>query len=310
MSRSRSLIIACVLLAFPLLGNSPAEKDLWGEYGLAATQVLQTGADHLTAYRMKDPTGAVAAWEWLRTANARHCSLGAFCSAEPNRTIVAAENYVLVFEGPRPDAAQFQSVFESLPGRRDQALSSLLNFLPSQGLVPNSARYVLGPASLQAFAPELAGTNPGFPEGAEAQVAAYRVANDPHPVHLALFYYPSPAMARLHMAAFEKLPGAYVKRSGVLIGVVFGTATPAQAQELLSRVQYEAKIVWDQVPPPSPVKPLIRLLLNIIYFCILLAALCIMAGLMYAGMRLYRRRFGTLEQDEAMTTLHLSEPRA
>jgi hypothetical protein len=32
-----------------------------------------------------------------------------------------------------------------------------------------------------------------------------------------------------------------------------------------------------------------------------------LAGLIYAGMRLYRRRFGSLEADEAMTTLHLTE---
>jgi hypothetical protein len=31
-----------------------------------------------------------------------------------------------------------------------------------------------------------------------------------------------------------------------------------------------------------------------------------MSGLIYAGIRLYRRRFGSLEDEEAMTILHLS----
>jgi hypothetical protein len=35
-------------------------------------------------------------------------------------------------------------------------------------------------------------------------------------------------------------------------------------------------------------------------------ALCTVAGLIYAGIRRYRRRYGSLEDDEAMTTLHLS----
>jgi len=80
----------------------------------------------------------------------------------------------------------------------------------------------------------------------------------------------------------------------------------AQADTLLSRIEYEAKITWNETLPPSPVKPLYQLLLNIIYLSLLLIALCLLAGLMYAGMRIYRRRYGTLASDEAMTTLHLA----
>jgi len=32
----------------------------------------------------------------------------------------------------------------------------------------------------------------------------------------------------------------------------------------------------------------------------------LLGGLVYAAMRLYRRRYGTLEAEEAMTTLHLT----
>jgi hypothetical protein len=113
-------------------------------------------------------------------------------------------------------------------------------------------------------------------------------------------------MARLHTVQFKLLPGAHAKRSDVLVAVVYGPATDAQADTLLSRVQYEAKITWNDVPPPSPIKPLYQLLLNILYLSIILSAICLLAGLIYAGMRIYRRRYGTLEADEAMTTLHLS----
>jgi hypothetical protein len=303
MSRSWLIALAAILFSNSLFADDAA---IWREYGLAATQTLQSGRDRVTAYRMNDPTGAVATWEWLRTAKGHPCRLGSFCTEEPGRTVVAQENYVLTFDGPRPSPAAFQALFQKLPNRRDLALPTIINFVPRQGLVPDSARYVLGPASLQAFAPELAGTHPGFKEGAEAQIADYRTGKSGPPVHLALFDYPAPEMARLHMKAFQELPGTYVKRSTVLLGVVFGGATPQQAEAVLNRVQYSAKIVWDDVPPPSPVKPLVRLLLNIIYFCILMVALCTAAGLMYAGMRIYRRRYGTLEADEAMTTLHLS----
>jgi hypothetical protein len=87
---------------------------------------------------------------------------------------------------------------------------------------------------------------------------------------------------------------------------VYGGATDQQADTLLSRVEYEAKITWNDTPPPPPIKPLFQLLLNIIYASILLSAIGLTAGLMYAGMRWYRRNYGHLEADEAMTTLHLT----
>jgi hypothetical protein len=42
-----------------------------------------------------------------------------------------------------------------------------------------------------------------------------------------------------------------------------------------------------------------------LYLSIVLSGLCLVAGLIYAAMRIYRRRYGTLETEEAMTTLHL-----
>ena len=193
----------------------------------------------------------------------------------------------------------------ALPNKHETSLPAILSFLPRQGLIPNSARYVLGPASLKAFAPELASIQPGFDQGAEAQVAQYHVAKGEAPVHLALFNYPTPEMARLHTTQFKRLPGTHTKRSDVLLAIVYGPATDAQADTLLSRVQYEAKITWNDTPPPSPIKPLYQLLLNIMYLSIVLSCLCLLAGLIYAAMRLYRRRYGRLEADEAMTTLHL-----
>ena len=266
----------------------------------------QQGKSSITTYQMKDPTGALAAWEWLRSPEATRCQLAPFCSAEKEKTVVSNYNYVLVFAGPRPTAAQVDAAFKAIPDKRDSSLPSILTFLPRQGLVPNSARYALGPVSFASFAPELSGAKPGFEDSAEAQIARYKLGDDAEAARFAVFNYPTPEMARLHAADFKRLSGVQVKRSGVLVALVFGPATQKQADTLLSRVQYEAKITWNDVPPPSPIKPLYRLLLNIIYFSVLLIALCLLAGLFYAAMRLYRRRYGTLDADEAMTTLHLT----
>lgn len=308
MSWRCGVALACLFLTSSLLAAD--DQSLWREYGLVKTQTSTQGKLKITTYEMKDLTGALAAWEWLRTPQGRTCHLASFCTQEPARTVISDYNYVIVFEGAKPDKAQVQAVLNATPNKHETSLPAILSFLPEQGVVPNSARYVLGPASLAAFAPELASSKPGleagFEQGAEAQIAQYRLAKGENPVSLALFYYATPEMARLHSAQFKQIPGAHVKRSDVLVAIVFGSASDEQAEMLLSRVQYEAKVTWDEVPPPSPIKPLYQLLLNILYLSILLLAICLAAGLMYAGMRIYRRRYGTLEADEAMTTLHLS----
>jgi hypothetical protein len=153
-------------------------------------------------------------------------------------------------------------------------------------------------------APELLEAKPGFSEGAEAHYSAYKLGGAV--VKLALFDYASPEMARLHVIDFKGIPGAVAKRSGVLVAVVLPGAPEKQAQELLDQIQYRAKILWNEPPPPNPLPPLYRLLVNIVILSAILSALALAAGLIYAAMRIYRRRYGTLDEEEAMTTLRLS----
>ena len=112
--------------------------------------------------------------------------------------------------------AQLDGTLAVLPNRRDTSLPAILTFLPRNGLVPNTSRYILGPESLRAFAPELGGTKPGFDESAEAQIAEYEV-NDSAGQRRAHasgdFYYATPEMARLHAQEFNALPNVHLKRS-------------------------------------------------------------------------------------------------
>ncbi|HEX4773032.1 MAG TPA: DUF6599 family protein [Bryobacteraceae bacterium] len=307
MSRHRVNSVAAALLVAVLQTTllSADDSALWKEYGLVSTQQAKRGKLSYTTYQMKDLTGALAVWEWQRSAASKPCNLAPLCTVDDKRTIISDDNYVIAFDSVSPRKADVDAAIASLPNRKDTSLPALLTFLPRDGLVTGSARYILGTASLAAFAPELGSANPGFEQGAEAQSAAYTLPGSATPVRLALFYYPTPEMARVHSVNFKQLSNVFAKRSAVLVAVVYGGATQMQADTLLSRVQYEAKITWNDTPPPPPIKPLYRLLLNIVYMCLLLAALCTAAGLIYAALRIYRRRYGQLESQEAMTTLHL-----
>ncbi len=302
MPRSCGLALLVLLSVGSLFGDDQA---LWQEYGLTHTDTLHTGKLTVTAYRMKDATGAFAAWEWLRSAKAHSCDVASFCTKQGSKTTLLNSNYLLVFDGGNPHKSDVDSIVSSLPDRHDSSLPPILNFLPRNELVPQSARYLLGSASVDAFAPDIKGVSLGFDQGTEGQIATYKAANGQQ-VRLVILEYPTPDMARAHAVAASKLLGPFVKRSGVLVAAVLPPAQKAAADSLLDQVQYKAQVVWNDIPPPNPIRPLYQLLWNIIFLSIILVALCTAAGLFYAGMRVYRRRYGNLEDEESMTTLHLS----
>jgi hypothetical protein len=283
----------------------PPDPALWREFGFLRSESAQYGRLGVTAYQLKDTTGGLAAWEWLRSANMHPCRLASFCATDGKQAIVFdGGNYVLRLEGAPPAKAQLDVLWKALPDAHETSLPAILTFVPRQSLVPNSARYILGPVSLQEAAPELQSVKPGFEQGAEGHLTSYNIGNGT--VRLALFYFPTPEMARLRVVDFKLAPNVRAKRSGVLVAAVLGASSDQQADTLLSRIQYEARITWNDVPPPSPIKPLYQLLSNILIASGLLSALALVAGLIYAAMRIYRRRYGQLESEEAMTTLNLS----
>ncbi len=283
------------------------DAAVWKEFGLMASESAAYsgagGKTTVTTYRFRDTTGALAAWEYLRPADGKGCQLAPTCSEDASQLVAFDANYVVVLAGKLPTKKQVDDLFQQLPAKRESSLPAILTFVPRQDLVPNSARYILGPASLKQFAPELVSAEAGFEQGAEGYFASYQV--DGSPVRLVLFYYPTPEMARLHSIQFKLVPNTVVKRSSILIAVALG-GSEKQADDLLARVQYEAKITWNDAPPANQVKILYSLFINIIIVSCILVALCTLAGLFYASMRIYRRRYGSLESEEAMTTLHLS----
>ncbi len=285
----------------------PGEAAVWKEFGLMASEsAAYAGAGLKTtvsAYRFKDTTGALAAWEYLRPPDGKGCQLAPSCTEDANQLVVFDANYVVVFAGKRPNKKQVDDLFQQLPAQHESSLPAILTFVPRKDRMPNSARYILGPASLKQFAPELVSAEAGFEQGAEGYLATYQI--DGSPVRLVLFEYPTPEMARLHSIQFKLIPNTVVKRSSILIAVAVG-GSEKQADDLLARVQYEARITWNDAPPANQVKILYSLFVNIIIVSCILVALCTLAGLFYASMRIYRRRFGSLESEEAMTTLHLS----
>ena len=134
-----------------------ADSAAFQEFGLVRSEAAEyrnaKGRGAVHAYQMKDATGGLAAWDWLRKSDARRCSLSEQCAAWDNTILVNDANYVLEFRGLSTSKADLAALIKALPDRHPSDLPPVLNFVPLKDLFPNSARYLRGPAILGAVAP-------------------------------------------------------------------------------------------------------------------------------------------------------------
>ena len=287
----------------------PADgKALWEEYGLEEAEradLLQPGGRKTAAvaYRFKDSTGAFAAFAWQRPPDARPSQLGKLAVETPGGILVAFGNYLFRFEGQAPTTAELEQLFGTLPRLEQSPLPAISGSLPAQDLVPNSERYISGPAALEKFQPHIPPALAGFRFGTEAQLARYTSPSGE--ITLAVFSYPTPHIAREQELAFQKLPGAMSKRSGPLIAVIVSPSDPNVAEKLLSKVRYQAEITWSE-HVPSRRDNIGNLILNIFMLVGILLGFSLVAGLAFGGLRVAARRlFGWKSAEESMITLDI-----
>ncbi len=253
---------------------------------------------------MHDSTGAYAAFEWLRPAGAKLAQLGQSDQATGVSLgqigLVAIGNYLLRFDGYIPKPDEVKALTAGLPQFHNAPFPGLAQYLPAKGRVSGSERYVVGPAGLQMFSPGIPAGAVGFQFSAEAEIAAYKTPDGQQ--QLALFYYPTPAIARVQLAEFQKLTGVSAKRSGPLVGVV--ACPPDAASWLLDQVNYQAKITLNERVPTRR-DNVGDLIVNVFTLAGLLLLICLGGGLAVGGFRAFSSRRGR----ETMTLLHLEDRR-
>jgi hypothetical protein len=286
-----------------------ADTAVWDEYGLLASEQAEYSSGSrrfaAVAYRFKDPTGAMAAFQWQRPAGATPSALGQLAVETPDAVILAFHNYLLRLTGWKPEGAELAPLLESLPQLDQSALPTLPGYMPAGDRLPNSERYVLGPASLARFEPRIPPSVAAFHLGTEAQLARFKAKGGG--IGMAVFSYPTPNLARERADAFSKLPGALVKRSGPLVAVILSPSDPDEAERLLAKVQYQATITWNERVPTAR-DSVGNLILNILLLTGLLVLFCAAAGVAFGGIRILARRYlkGWVDE-EPMIMLHLED---
>jgi len=175
---------------------------------------------------------------------------------------------------------------------------------PQAGAVKGSQRYILGAASLAAFAPELPANLFGLQYSPEAEVARYRGSTGEQA--LIVISYPTPQMAREQAAAMENAKLGLIKRSGPLVALVPAPSDAAAAAKLMKQVSYQASVQWNEfVPVPVKAQSVGQMILAIFSLAGIVLAFCVLSGLAYGGIRIFRRRFGNADASDAMIVLNL-----
>src|SRR3974390_1125355 len=183
---------------------SVADQALYNEYGLLASEQAEyskpatqtTPAQHFTAtaWHMRDSTGAMAVFQSRRPAGAAQDTPTQLAARTSDGVILAFGNYVFQFTGDVPKPDELEELYNQVPELEQAALPALPGFVPREGVIPNSERYILGPVSLQRFEPRIAPAIAAFHLSAEGQLAKYDSPKGP--MTLVVFEYPTPNIAR------------------------------------------------------------------------------------------------------------------
>jgi hypothetical protein len=290
------------------------DAQLWAEYmGEAAEKAVYSGPAGVfsaTAYRLKDSTSALGWYEFLRPENAVPVRDTFGVSTTPGAQFLLHQNYVLVFEGWRPLEKEVDALSKVLPKlRTGGGLPVLARCLPETGRVRNSERYVIGLRSLDLFANQIPGPLAGFEGGAEATVARYKTPSGD--LLLALFQYPTPAIARDRVASFQKQSGWQVKRTGPLIAVIPAqpgiSLNAAAATPLFDAIQWDLEFTWYESAKRTPPPNVAALLVGAIELTGVLLLAMFLGGIVCASIGVWIRRRGLKDGEEpGMITLNLN----
>ena len=279
-----------------------ADAKIWHEYGLIDSEIapytsVAGGKYTISAWRFSDATGSYAAYEEMRPVDAKPVESSGLGVANAADELVSVGNYLFLFKGHKPNEEELNHVVGTAPKYAQSPRPNIGKYLPP-GMDPSSERYVMGPDGLTKYLPQVSPSTAAFHFSAEAQTARYGKAT------LAVFSYPTMEMARDRVTHFQEIAGALAKRTGPLVAVVI-TANADEGERLLSKVKYQADVTLPEHVPTPKDNPA-NLFLNIMILCGILAAFCLVSGLVVGGLRVTLRRSGASGDGDAMISLHLS----
>jgi len=335
----------------------PVNAVVLREYGFtdfaAATYTRDDGRKlSIKAARFIDASGAYGAFTYYKVPQMLIEKIGDQ-SASLNERVLFYRGSILVdavFQKlSAMSAAELRELAGDLllPPGTTGYLPGLPAYLPTQSYVKNSAKYVVGPVTLQNLNAPIPADMVDFSSGAEVVLGKYNTSEGE--ATLTLISYPTPQIAAAHLRLIDAArqtnpqasniqqsspqqsgpaqetlpPGAsslvnlgpiYDKRTGPIVVAVTGSISSSEAKSLLDSVNYDANVTWNENTYATRKDNLANLLLNIIYLCGIVIGFALVAGVAFGGVRvLLKRLFPDRVFDRSETvefiSLHLSEER-
>jgi hypothetical protein len=279
-----------------------------------------------------DTSGAYGAFTYYKTPVMLNEKIGGQASSLNNRVLFYHGNILVdaVFDKLSVmSAAELRELAGLLPAPAGNArnLPPLPTYLPKQSYQKNTAKYILGPITLDRVGSPLPTPMVDFKSGAEVVIARYAAkAGDST---LMLIEYPTPQIATeklrqidaAHQASPQPQPGGapildigpfFDRRTGPIIVVAAGPLSLSEANALLASVSYEADVTWNENTYASKKDNLANLLFNVIILCGILIGLALVAGLAFGGFRILMKRIFPdrvfdRSDDLEIISLHLNE---
>jgi hypothetical protein len=321
--------------------KDPAVADsvnaaLLKEYGLtdfeSGTYIRDDGRKvALKTIRFADASGAYGAFTYYKMPQMLKESIPDQGASLNERVLFYRGNILVdaVFEKlSAMSAAELRDLSEALPLPTGNTgnLPSLPQYLPKSGYVKNTAKYVVGPVGLEKISAPLSAQLIDFNSSAEVALGAYQTANGV--ATLMLIAYPTPQLAAEHLRRIDAAnqvnaqPQAgspiaiagpiFDKRTGPMVVIVAGTISQGEARALLSAVNYDADVTWNENTYQGKKNNLANLLLNVFLLCGILIVFAGVAGLAFGGIRIFfnqilPERVLHREKDTDFISLNLSE---
>jgi hypothetical protein len=284
----------------------------------------------LRAARFADASGAYGAFTFYKQPEMLNEKIGDQGSSLNNRVLFYRGNVLVdaLFDKLSVmSAAELRELASDLPlpqgGARN--LPSLPTYLPKQTYVKNTAKYIVGPATLDKIGSPISSQLADFGAGAEIVQGTYESSGGE--ATLVLISYPTPQIAAEHLRRIDAAhapnpqPGASAppvvdvgtfldKRSGPMVVIAAGPFSPSEAKSLLASVHYDADVTWNENTFFDKKNNLANLLWNTIILCAVLMGITIAAGFAFGGVRVLLARVLSARRGDDGTefiALHLDQ---
>ena len=260
------------------------------------------------AARFADASGAYGAFTYYKQPEMLNEKIGDQASSLNNRVLFYRGSVLVdaLFDKLSVmSAAELRELASDIPlpqgGARN--LPAIPTYLPKQSYVKNTAKYILGPTTLDKIGSPVSADLIDFGAGAEVVEATYESSGGE--ATLLLISYPTPQIAAEHLRRIEAAhtPGVQPagsapvevgtftpKRSGPLVAVAAGPFSASEAKSLLASVHYDADVTWNENTFFDKKNNLANLLWNVILLCGAIMAITLVAGFAFGGVRVLLQR--------------------